>query len=253
MIDLHCHLLPAVDDGSRSVQQSVEVLERMAREGVRAVCLTPHLMASRISEGPPPAHDEAYSQLAAQAPSAIALHRGAEILLDRRLTARVVSTRRVTLAGTRFVLVEFTRMVTVAAASAALGEITAAGLVPVLAHPERYAACSVGVVRAWREGGALMQVDATTVFQPTTRGQKARDLLAAGQADILASDNHGDTRSLPLVFERLAALGTNAATLLMVANPEAILADRSPEVVPPVDVKLPLGGRMRTWWERMRQ
>lgn len=253
MIDLHTHLLPAVDDGSRTVEQSLGVLERMANDGVRAICLTPHLEASRITEGPPPAHDEAFALLASQAPPAITLHRGAEIMLDRRLTPRVVSTKRVTLGGSRYVLVEFTRLVSLPAATAALKEVLAAGLVPLLAHPERYAACSVAAVRSWREAGALMQVDATTVFQPTARGEKARELLAAGQADVLASDNHGDTRALPEVFERLGALGTNAATMLMVDNPAAILADGSPEIVPPVDVKLNLGGRVRSWWGRVRE
>jgi len=225
----------------------------MVRDGVRAICLTPHLEASRITEGPPPAHDEAFALLAPQAPRDIKLHRGAEILLDRRLTPRVVSTKRVTLGGTRFVLVEFTRLVSLPAATAALTEVLATGLVPVLAHPERYSACSVAAVRGWREAGALMQVDATTVFQPTARGQRARELLAAGQADVLASDNHGDTRALPEVFERLGALGTNAATMLMVDNPAAILADGSPENVPPLEVKLNLGARVKSWWGRVRE
>ncbi len=48
MIDLHCHLLPNIDDGSRSAQRSVEVLEHMAADGVVAVVLTPHVKASDI-------------------------------------------------------------------------------------------------------------------------------------------------------------------------------------------------------------
>lgn len=70
MIDLHCHLLPGVDDGSRSVQQSVAVLARMAAEGITDVVLTPHLESSRVLEGPPPEHDEAMAALSEQAPQA---------------------------------------------------------------------------------------------------------------------------------------------------------------------------------------
>ena len=59
MIDLHSHLLPAVDDGSRSVGQSVRVLEQLAAQGVTAVCLTPHLRSAELAAGPPPGHDSA--------------------------------------------------------------------------------------------------------------------------------------------------------------------------------------------------
>ena len=76
MIDLHSHLLPAVDDGSRSVEQSIKVLERMAREGITAVCLTPHLRATRAEAGPPAAHDQAFDALRTQAPPMPQLHRG---------------------------------------------------------------------------------------------------------------------------------------------------------------------------------
>ena len=51
MIDLHSHLLPGVDDGSRSVEQSVQVLEQLAAHGVTEVCLTPHLRSAASRPG----------------------------------------------------------------------------------------------------------------------------------------------------------------------------------------------------------
>ena len=65
MIDLHSHLLPGVDDGSRTVEQSVEVLTRMGAAGITAVCLTPHLEASRAEKGVPKAYDAAFEALKA--------------------------------------------------------------------------------------------------------------------------------------------------------------------------------------------
>ena len=52
MIDLHTHLIPGVDDGSDTVEQSVEVLQKFARQGVTAVCCTPHLKASQADAAP---------------------------------------------------------------------------------------------------------------------------------------------------------------------------------------------------------
>jgi protein-tyrosine phosphatase len=252
VIDLHCHLLPGVDDGSKSVEQSVRVLERMIADGIKGVCLTPHLVASRIAEGPPPEHDEAFALLQSAAPAGIMLRRGAEILLDRGLTPRAVAARRVTLGGTRYALIEFTRLVAAGAVAAALSQVVQAGLVPLLAHPERYTSCSPGAIAKFRELGAVIQVDANTIFHATGRGRRARELLALGLADILAADNHGDTRSLAEPFSRLSEAGAaEAATALMVVNPAAILDDHTTEVVPPVTVKIPLWSRVRGWFDQM--
>ncbi len=254
MIDLHCHLLPGVDDGSRSVEQSVRVLQTMAVAGITDVVLTPHLDASRISEGPPPAHDEAFAQLSMAAPPGVRLHRGAEVMLDRSLTPRAVATRRVTLAHSRYILVEFTRLVAEPMANQALSQVVREGLVPLLAHPERYSICSPALVASWRAMGVAIQVDANTVFMPTGRGARARALLAEGLADVLAADNHGDRRSLAEPFKALGALGgSTAAEFLMVRNPAAVLADQPLEPVPSFEVKVSLYQRIKGWVDEMGQ
>jgi protein-tyrosine phosphatase len=252
VIDLHCHLLPGVDDGSRSVEQSVQVLERMAADGIREICLTPHLAASWIVEGPPPEHDDAFARLVRVAPTAIKLHRGAEIMLDKPLSAGAAEGRRVTLAGTRYALVEFTRLATPGSVLTAVKQVLQLGLVPLLAHPERYPFCSMAAIARMREQGVVTQVDANTIFHPTGRGRRARQLLALGLADILAADNHGDERSLAEPFARLTKAGGGAAAkALMEQNPAAILADRSVEQVGPLTVKIPLWSRLKGWFEEM--
>lgn len=246
MIDLHNHLLPGVDDGSRSVAQSVRVLGTFASSGVTDVCLTPHLMASEAEHGPPARHDKAFAELSAAAPEVPALHRGAEIMLDRPLPALVARERRITLGGTRFVLVEFSRMVTFQAAAAALAHVVDLGLTPVLAHPERYACCTPEVVARWKALGAIMQVDATTLGAPRGRGERARALVASGLADILAGDNHGDDRSLATAREFLGRHGgVVQAELLLEDNPAAILADGKLRQVPPLPLRTPLLSRLR--------
>lgn len=246
MIDLHSHLLPGVDDGSRSVDQSVRVLRHFVDRGITEVCLTPHMTVSKAEAGIPQAWDSALGALAAEAPSGIRLHRGVEMMLDRPLTAAATD-RRFTLGGSRYLLVEFTRLVAEPAVLAALTQVTRMGLVPVLAHPERYSCCSVEAVRHWKGAtGALMQVDATTISMPRSRGERARQLLAAGLADILAADNHGDDRSLATAREALGERGRAQADLLLALNPAAILADGPTEEVPPVRLKESLLNRLRT-------
>ena len=246
MIDLHSHLLPGVDDGSRSVTQSVDVLNRMAAQGITDVCLTPHLEAGRAVRGIPPAHEEAFRQLSASAPASVRLHRGVEMMLDRPLADAAAANRRLTLGGSRFILVEFTTHIAPPAAANALRQLVQQGLTPLLAHPERYACCTPTVVAEWRRTGAVMQVDATTLFMPRTRGNRARALLEHGLADVLAADNHGDQRLLSTAYRLLAEHDAlEQAQLLTRGNPAAILSDGTTAPVPPFVIKRPLLSRLK--------
>jgi protein-tyrosine phosphatase len=247
VIDLHSHLLPAVDDGSRSVDQSIKVLEKMAREGITAVCLTPHLRATRAEAGPPPAHDQAFDALRAKAPARPELHRGAEVMLDHPLPRSVALARNVTLGGSRYILVEFPRLVSNEVVGNAVTQVSDLGLVPIVAHPERYSACSVETVRHWRVLGARMQVDSTTLLASSARGQRARQLVAEGLGDILAGDNHGDERTVAAGARFLRAQeGDEQVDLLTVHNPAAILADGQVVSVPPIKIR-------QSWMRRIKE
>jgi len=247
MIDLHSHLLPGVDDGSKSVEQSVRVLGAMAREGVTDVCLTPHLLAGRADSGAPPAHDRAYLALLEQAPATPRLHRGAEVMLDRPIARSVAAERSVTLGGSRYMLVEFPRLVPYDTVSNALAQLVELGVSPILAHPERYSCCSPDAVRHWRAIGAGMQVDATTLLMSQARGQRARQLVSEGLADILAGDNHGDERTVAPGARFLKAQdGAEQVELLVLRNPAAILADQALTVVPPLRIR-------QSWMRRIKE
>jgi protein-tyrosine phosphatase len=250
VIDLHSHLLPGVDDGSRSVERSVVVLREMARLGVTDICLTPHLRASRADAGPPEAHAEAFEALRAAAPAAPRLHRGAEIMLDQPFGTTAERLRRVSLGGTRYLLVEFAPMVSFDTVVRALRSVVEIGLTPVVAHPERYSCCSAPVVVVWRELGARMQVDATTLLGTRSRGTRARELVAQGLADILAGDNHGDNRTIATGRRRLEEHGAaEQAELLTTTNPAAILKDAPLVPVPPFEIKQSLLRRIRSLFD----
>lgn len=250
MIDLHCHLLPGVDDGSRSVEQSVGVLQRWVGLGVTAVCLTPHMTVTKAAAGVPAAWDDAFGNLTSAAPGEVKLFRGSEMMLDRPITPAACD-RRFTLGGTRYLLVEFSRLVAEGSALNALTHVARQGIVPVLAHPERYTSCTPEAVRRWKgASGALMQVDATTLVHPRSRGARARKLLAEGLIDFAAADNHGDDRSLATAREALADHNQAVADLLLVHNPAAILADGPTEGIPPVKLKESLLTRIKTLFDQ---
>ena len=127
-----------------------------------------------------------------------------------------------------------------------LVRIKAQGLIPLLAHPERYAVCSVEQAARWREAGAVLQIDATTLLTDTKRAERARDLLTAGYGTIIASDNHGDGRSMAAAVEWMESHGAREqARLLAYENPSAILSDVVTMDVPPVRLR-------RSWYSMLK-
>lgn len=244
MIDIHSHLLPGVDDGSPSVAVSVEVLTRFASDGVETVVCTPHLRASKAAEAPHAAYDAILDTLIAAAPAPPALQRGWEIMLD--VPGVDLTAPGLALGSSSAVLVEFPRTGVPARAGEELFRLKMAGLVPVLAHPERYWGCTPALVKSWRQSGTVIQIDSAALLAGGRMGQLALALLEEGLADCLASDNHGDRRSLGAIHDWLSEQGAaEHATLLTEINPRRLLSNLPMLPVPPVRVGHGLLARLR--------
>lgn len=233
MIDLHSHLLPGVDDGSRSLEQSVRVLERFVADGVTILACTPHLEASRAARAPLQAYRERMVQLRAAAPAGIELRQGWEIMLD--LPGADLALPGLAIEGSRVVLVEFARTAPPARSADELFRLRTSGVIPLLAHPERYWGCTPSKVAEWRRVGAVIQTDAAILLDRGTMGKLAHALLAAGMVDVLASDNHGDGRSLRATRTWLVEMGASEqAEVLTTENPRRLLAGEALLPVAPV-------------------
>ncbi|HEX8725661.1 MAG TPA: CpsB/CapC family capsule biosynthesis tyrosine phosphatase [Gemmatimonadaceae bacterium] len=236
MIDLHTHLLPGVDDGSPSLAVSVPVLQRFSQGGVELVVCTPHLMASDAGRAPYDRYVRLLDELRAAAPDGPALRLGWEIMLD--LPGADLRHSELGLGGSKAVLVEFPRLSIPPHAAEELFRLRMSGVVPVLAHPERYRGCTVERVEEWRRAGAVIQMDGAALLGSERMAALAREMLARGCTDVIASDNHGDGRSLMAVREWLREWGTaEHAELLTRENPRRLLADEPIRDVPPLVVK----------------
>ena len=244
MIDIHTHLLPGVDDGSPSPEISIPILERFAADGVQIVVCTPHLEASRASHAPYERHLEILAALRTRAIVSPELRLGWEIMLD---TPGVdLRDSRFTLGGSTAVLVEFPRMMVPPNASEELFRLRMSGVVPVLAHPERYWGCTVERVAEWRRVGAVVQMDVAGVFASGPQGTLAMSLLEQGLVDLLASDTHGDSRALVPAKRWLLELGADdTADLLTRRNAAHLLADQALEPVPPRERRRGMFGRLK--------
>lgn len=233
MIDVHSHLLPGVDDGSQSIEESLPVLEEFVMDGVDYLVCTPHLDASRAHLAPYDHHTELLNELRRAAPPAIRLELGWEIMLD--VPGADLSAPHLGLAGSGAVLVEFPRTGIPPNSAEELFRLRMSGVVPVLAHPERYIGLTLEHVVAWKRAGAAIQMDVQALGGKGRTAMAALAMLEAGLVDLFASDNHGDARSLGIGRRWLLEHGTEEhVKLLTEVNASQLLAGQGMYPVPPL-------------------
>lgn len=244
MIDIHTHLLPGVDDGARTLEQSLGVLARFAEAGVTCVVCTPHLAASEAERMPTEKYRRLHREVCELAPPTMTVQRGWEIMLDHPGIDLTASHLR--LGASNAILVEFPRGPLPSGTELELSRLRQSGVLPVVAHPERYGGATLDLVGRWRAAGAVIQTDTAYLLGDGERSQLARGMLQEGMIDILASDNHGDARSLWAAHEWLIEIGaSDASHLLTTVNPEALLSDQVLVPVPPVRLETGMFARLK--------
>jgi protein-tyrosine phosphatase len=265
LTDLHSHLVPGVDDGATSLEDALEGIGRMVAQGFAAAVTTPHLDAD-LTRDPDGFVDflsrvdasfEALRTAAEHRFPGFVLRRGHEIRLDR--PDPDVSDARVRLGGSDAVLVEWPAFQIPPETHAVLRGLSAQGVRPVLAHPERYRGYDhdPGVVARWREAGALLQVNFGSLvgrYGASVRTTALR-LIEFGLADCLASDFHGRPH-LELYVQETKDLfeladGSGAWEILTMENPRRILSGEDVLAVPPVDfARRGLMDRIRSFFDK---
>ena len=127
-----------------------------------------------------------------------------------------------------------------------LYRIRCSGVVPVLAHPERYYGCTTKRVEEWRHAGAVIQMDTAGLLGKGSIAKLSRALVQAGLVDLFASDNHGDSRSLATARDWLLEVSTREHADLLTHTNARHLLDGTPLVpVPPLSGAAGIFGRLR--------
>jgi len=251
MIDIHTHLLPGVDDGSRTQAQTLGVMQRFVDAGVTCVVCTPHLAASEAAVIPMDRYWRIHREIAEIVPPTLTVQRGWEIMLDRPgvdLTALPLR-----LGTSNAILVEFPRGTLPSGTELELARLRQSGVQPVVAHPERYGGATLELIKAWRDTGAVIQTDTAYLLGDGPRCDLARTMLAEGLIDILASDNHGDQRSLAAARDWLIEIGaSDVSQLLTNVNPGSLLSDQPLVPVSPVRLERGMFTRLREMLGRKR-
>ena len=203
MIDIHTHILPRIDDGSKSLEMSMEMLRQERQQGVSVVVLTPHLYASENSpEVFLERRNRAYeSVLDVWTPELPELHLGAEVQYFDGI-CQMDGLNRLCMDGGKTLLLEMPFHPWSRQMIADVRELSSrSNLQIILAHIERYFRFAPDEVWAdFRDHGILMQSNTSFFLDWKTR-RKAMKMYQNGEIQFLASDCHNLTTRPPNLGE----------------------------------------------------
>ena len=206
-IDIHCHILPGVDDGSPDMATSLEMLRIADKNGITHLILTPHHkpMHHNVS----PEHNVVYrkklQEAAKEAGIKAKLFSGNEIYYSDETMEELMEGKICSLAGSDYVLVEFHPTNPYKAIQNAVSRVQAAGFIPIIAHVERYSdiVSHPARVKDLIEMGSLIQVNASSIMGKYGFGIShfTKKLLKEELVHFIASDAHDTGRRAPNLLD----------------------------------------------------
>lgn len=233
MIDLHCHIMPNVDDGASDLNESIEMIRAQVRQGVTEICLTPHMRIDMFCT-PDERIAQEYRQLVQRLEEEhirVKLQVSREYFYDSEFRKRLRDGKVIPMGDFRVLLLEFGLEVPTEILPEASNRVREAGFTPLFAHVERYRAVQkdMELVKELMDMGTVIQINAGALLGEEGKLLKsvAWSLLRKGYVNVIASDAHGSRERIPNLRRCYNLLekeiGRKNADILLCRNPEAIL------------------------------
>lgn len=210
MTELHTHILPAVDDGARNLEEALELLALERRQGTERIAMTSHFRPEQMELGE---FLDRRAESASSVREALGngrdcpiLKTGSEIYFTPRLPELELS--ELCLEGTELLLVELPTGMKPRFFTETLEELQAQGFVTLIAHAERYGYVldNPGLLAEWTELGAYIQINASSLIRGDARAELCLKLIKWGLAHVISSDAHSIDRRPPNLAQGLAAV-----------------------------------------------
>jgi len=236
MIDLHSHILPGIDDGSKSIEMSLKMARIATADGIRILACTPHVR-------PPTYNNNSFNITSAihalqcrldQEEIDLKLVLGGDIHINRDIIEKLHNKTIPSLNGSRYFLFEPPHNVMPPHLVRFCGKVLTAGYIPVLTHPERLSWIEnhYNVITKLDEIGVAIQITAGAITGDFGRTAKywSERLLAENRTDIIASDAHDTTHRIPVLSKARDFIANfcdeETAKRLTFGNPRRILENR---------------------------
>jgi len=240
MVDIHCHILPGVDDGARDWETSLAMCRMATRDGIRHIVATPHANNEFAYQ-----RDKLQSLLGSLrervtadseiSSAGLAFSLGCDFHLSfENFRDCIQHPERYCISNTRYLLVEFSDYVIPPNTEELFRQLGDENLTPIVTHPERNPILIRDLKRVmrWVELGVLLQITANALTgRWGARAEKAaRFLLDRNAVHVIATDAHGTGSRPPVLSEARAAIekthGAALAQALVEENPAAIVAGK---------------------------
>jgi protein-tyrosine phosphatase len=263
MIDLHCHILPGLDDGPQTMEESIRMCQIAYQDGIRTIVATPHTLngvykngksvilskvnelndALNNSELPPGQRPSRAGGRTQNSELPLRILPGSDVHLCETTLQQVDQGEAVTIGdGGKYLMIEFTSQGIPYQAEEVLFQLIAAGIVPIITHPERNLEIGQRPQRYLRmiQMGCLGQVTAMSLtggFGPAVK-KVAGKLLTKRLLHIIASDAHSIDRRPPILSAAVGVaekmVGKEEAYKMVTEYPKAILEGRRPKTPEPL-------------------
>lgn len=230
MVDIHCHILPGIDDGSKSWEMTAEMCRMSAADGVTHIVATPH------SNDTYPYHRDRFTEMLGQLHDAgdgkLTFSLGCDFHFSYdNIQDALANPRRYTIGDTQYLLIEFSDYGIPPSVKNDVFSIMSSGMVPIITHPERNQVLlkNPDMVLMLVEHGCLVQVTANAVTGAWGgKSKKMVEWLLKRQAvHIVASDAHDPVNRTPIMSQAREVVakfaGAAVAEALVTHNPAAIV------------------------------
>ena len=237
MIDIHCHILPGVDDGAGNMSDALEMAELAASSGIKSIIITPHCNVPGayhnywnyfMNEGVENLQREIRNHNIN-----LTVYPGQEVYLAPGFAELLKKGEFIGLNESRYMLVEFGMSERADVAYRKLQQVIAEGYVPIVAHPERYGFVTEQQEAVYRmkDLGALLQVNRGSIKGAFGKSamKKANEIISTFQADFVASDAHSQYSRTPYladVHEFISEeISTEYGDWLFKVNPRKVISN----------------------------
>jgi protein-tyrosine phosphatase len=235
MIDTHLHILPGIDDGPETMEESLTLAQALVQEGVHSAIATSHYNDVFLQHSAIEIQERVTNvQIELDLHSIpLRLYPGHEALIKPGLVEDIQTGRLATLNGSRYLLLELWNSAWLPETERVIFELQAFGITPILAHPERYRVIQREPERitSLLTQGVLIQITASSLIgmQGRTAQRTAESLLKRGLVYCIASDAHGIHKRPPFIEQSLTyarrMLGNGPVDHMIEVFPARILKD----------------------------
>jgi protein-tyrosine phosphatase len=229
-IDIHCHILPGLDDGPESMDESLEMVKMAVNNGTSHIFCTPHVYPE-VYDTNTDSIKRARDELKNRVSNGVKLFFGGDVRIMPDLVERLARQEVPTLNGSPYLLVEFPSQIIPPYTSRLIFNLRRNGLIPIVTHPERcaYFAKDFTGLKVLREQGCMFQLTAMSLLKDAGKEVRKNTLamIEKGFADFIASDAHSTGHRTPVLSkaydEVQRQFGKDLTEKIFFENPQKIL------------------------------